>query len=502
MPRIFRIIDPEPCLSLTDYISHGGGDALIAARLVAPSEIVETLRLSGLRGRGGAGFPTATKWAGVIANGSAAPTPVVVNAAEGEPSTFKDHTILRCNPYRVLEGALIACAVLNAEQLIICMKRSFTTEWARVSSAVTELADEGWLKGINVRFVAGPDSYLFGEETAMLEVASGRHPFPRVTPPWRRGVDASTESSALALLADTSEQEGVPALVNNVETFANVTLIVRNGPDWFRTIGSVESPGSIVCTVTGSTRTSAVGEYEMGTPLREVLDDLGGGPLPGRHIIGVLPGASSAFVIDEDFDTPLTYETFAAIGSGLGSAGFWCVDDFDNTVSFAHDVSRFLSTESCGQCTPCKDDGIAVTELLAGGPQITESLLVELGARLDTIAEGARCSLASQQQVVIRSLLNLIPRPGDTQFRESASTAETDQTAVIFAPLLNIDGGGAVVDEHHQLKRPDWSFGVDSGEYPVQRMQHIEPESTELHGTKPTTELQPTALHSNVDVQT
>jgi NADH-quinone oxidoreductase subunit F len=492
VPRIFRVLDPTPCLTLADYFAQGGGEGLIAARLVSPTTIIDTLRESGLRGRGGAGFPTATKWAGVLANSSGAATPVVINAAEGEPSTFKDHAILRSNPYRVLEGALIACVVFQATELAICLKRTFIEEWDRVTQAVTEFGSEGWLTGINIRYVAGPSSYLFGEETALLEVISGRHPFPRVTPPWRRGLDASHDGSALAELAGTEDQQGTPALVNNVETFANVALIVRNGPDWFRSIGTQESPGSIVCTVTGSSSTSGVGEFEMGTPLYEVLDDLGGGALPGKHIIGVLPGASSAFVIDEDFDTPLTYESFAEIGSGLGSAGFWCVDDTDDRVTFAHDVSRFLSTESCGQCTPCKDDGIAVTQLLSGSPAITNDLLTQVDARLATIVDGARCSLATQQQVVIRSLMNLIPRPGDSQFEPATQQPSVPPVHLLFAPLLDIAGSTARVDDEHQSKHPDWSFdAVDSGEYPVQRLQHIQPASTELSETSAASPISP-----------
>jgi NADH-quinone oxidoreductase subunit F len=480
VPKVFRVLDPSPCLSLVDYASNGGGEALVAARLVEPISIVDALRASGLRGRGGAGFPTATKWAGVIANQSLQPTPVVINAAEGEPSTFKDHTILRCNPYRVLEGALIACVVLHSTDLVICLKRSFAAEWERVTEAVTEMRTQGWLDGISVSYVAGPSSYLFGEETALLEVVSGRYPFPRVTPPWRRGID-DTDSSALASLTGPTESESAPALVNNVETFANVALIVRNGPDWFRSIGTDKSPGSIVCTISGSSRIAAVGEFEMGTLLREVVEDLGGGAQPGKHIIGVLPGASSAFVIDEDFDTPLTYEAFQSIGSGLGSAGFRCVDDSDDPATFAYGVSRFLSVESCGQCTPCKDDGIAVTNLLSNDPTITTELLREIDGRLSTITQGARCSLATQQQVVLRSLLALIPRPGDRYFAETDDVQKTPIPQSEFAPLLDIRSGAAELDQHQLLKQPDWSYdATSSGEYPVQRLQHQTPESTQL----------------------
>ena len=198
MAIIYRVLDRTPCTSLREYINGGGGDALLAARKIGASEVIDAIEQSGLRGRGGAGFPTATKWRSVLTNASPdSSTPVVINGAEGEPSTFKDRTILRSNPYRVLEGALIACAVVEAEELVVCMKRSFTHEWARVTSALDEMVAQGWLGPLRVRYVAGPSAYLFGEETALLEVIGHRQPFPRVTPPWRRGVDEVGDHEAL-----------------------------------------------------------------------------------------------------------------------------------------------------------------------------------------------------------------------------------------------------------------------------------------------------------------
>ena len=204
----------------------GGGDALGAARKVPPANVIDALARSGLRGRGGAGFPTSTKWSSVMANASSAqPTPVVINGAEGEPSTFKDRTILRNNPFRVLEGGLVTCTVLGAAELIICLKASFDQEWKRMTGAVEAIRDADWLQGVTVRFVAGPGAYLLGEETALLEVVDNRQPFPRVTPPWRRGVeegDPDDGAPAHAQLATPHGASAAPVLVNNVETFANV----------------------------------------------------------------------------------------------------------------------------------------------------------------------------------------------------------------------------------------------------------------------------------------
>ena len=477
MAIIYRVLDRTPCTSLREYINGGGGDALLAARKIGASKVIDAIEQSGLRGRGGAGFPTATKWRSVLTNASPdSSTPVVINGAEGEPSTFKDRTILRSNPYRVLEGALIACAVVEAEELVVCMKRSFTHEWARVTSALDEMVAQGWLGPLRVRYVAGPSAYLFGEETALLEVIGHRQPFPRVTPPWRRGVDEVGDHEALSATAELATplgSAGAPALVNNIETFANVALIVANGPEWFREVGTDESPGSLVCTVVGDLQRHGVAEFAMGTPLRTVIEELGGGAQPGRHIIAVLPGASSAVVGETLLDTPLTHESLKAVGSALGSAGFHCVDDAADTFALAHGAARFLAVESCGQCSPCKEDGLAVMGLLQQLLDGTAPPDVEarIAGRLATVTNEARCSLATQQQVVLGSLVTLcaveqqpvrLPDPDITE----------RVVALALLPLIDIVDGVAIYDERHATKQPDWTYDlVDSGSFPAQRLQ-------------------------------
>ena len=491
---IFRVLDDHPVDDLADHIARGGGEALRAARLVDPAVIVDLLAESGLRGRGGAGFPTATKWRTILTNASPIHrTSVVINAAEGEPSTFKDRTILRNNVFRVFEGALIACHVVDAVELVIAVKDSFDTELRIIDAAVTEMREAGWLDSIDVRVVRGPGSYLFGEETAMLEVISNRPPFPRVSPPWRRGVDDVVDGDgATAELAGANGTTGAPALVNNVETFANVALIVAHGAPWFREVGTVESPGTIVCTVVGDTRRHGVGEFAMGTPLRDVIEALGGGTDAGRRIIAVLPGASAAIIGENALATPLTHEDMRAAGSALGSAGFYCIDDAADTFALAHGASRFLSVESCGQCVPCKDDGLAVTSLLAqllDGTAETD-VSVRIGARLATITNGARCSLASQQQVVISSLLALcVATPVPTEPNAHDDVANRTAERVLgsaLRPLLDIVDGVAILDDSFAAKQPDWSYdATSSGLYPVQRLhgattlaRHDQPAST------------------------
>jgi NADH-quinone oxidoreductase subunit F len=479
MPLIHRVLDERPCDDLDAYVALGGGDALSMVRRVEPANVIDALARSGLRGRGGAGFPTAAKWSSVMAHASPVQTtPVVINGAEGEPSTFKDRTIIRNNPFRVIEGALVACAVLGSNELIVCLKHSFTQEWQRLASAVDSLREAGWLKDVVVRFVAGPNAYLFGEETALLEVVEDRQPFPRVSPPWRRGVDEDDDvAPATAPLATPQGSSAAPVLVNNVETFANVALIVRNGPEWFREMGTDDSPGSLVCTVVGDVAQSGVGEFPMGTSLREVIDTLGGGPLPERRIVAALPGASGAVVAENLFDTPLTHEAFRAAGTALGSAGFFCIDDTLSPLLAAHGAARFLAVESCGQCTPCKDDGLALTALLGGLIDGTapEDAVVEIGSRLQTVTNEARCNLALQQQIVVGSL---IARCGDLSRSALDSSIPVEVVeagkARLLVPLLDIVDGRAVFDEREAKKQPDWSFDVvDSGTYPAQRLQDV-----------------------------
>ena len=484
MPMIHRVLDEQPCADLDAYVALGGGEALAMVRRVEPANVIDALTRSGLRGRGGAGFPTATKWSSVMANASPVQTtPVVINGAEGEPSTFKDRAIIRNNPFRVIEGALVACAVLGSDELIVCLKGSFTQEWQRLTSAVDTMREAGWLNDVTVRFVAGPNAYLFGEETALLEVVEDRQPFPRVSPPWRRGVDEDDDvAPANAPLATPQGSSAAPVLVNNVETFANVALIVRNGPDWFREIGTDGSPGSLVCTVVGDVVQSGVGEFPMGTSLREVIDELGGGPLPERRIVAALPGASGAVVAEKQFDTPMTHEAFRAAGTALGSAGFFCIDDAFSPLLAAHGAARFLAVESCGQCTPCKDDGLALTELLGGLIDGTapEDAIGEIGSRLQTVTNEARCNLALQQQIVVGSL---IARCGDLSRTTLGSSIPAEvveaANARLLVPLLDIVDGTAVFDEQEAKKQPDWTFDVvDSGTYPAQRLQDV-PVTTE-----------------------
>jgi NADH:ubiquinone oxidoreductase subunit F (NADH-binding) len=481
MTLVHRVLSPHPIATLEEYLERGGGRGLEQARQQDPDVTIEVLRASGLRGRGGAGFPTGVKWRTVRDNASpTAATTVVVNAAEGEPGTFKDRTIMRNDPYIVIEGALIAAHAMGSPQIVLALKKSFTTELERVRRAVREYADAGFTPGIEFVVFEGPNEYLYGEETALLETIDGRYPFPRISPPFRRGVtevvetqaDATSESGLSAhveMAGPGGESEAPPALVDNVETMANVGRIIARGADWFRTEGTDKSPGTIVCTVTGSTQRHGVGEVIMGTTLREAIDEIGGGPRPGHHIRAVMTGAANAFIPASDLDTPLTYEDMAATGSGLGSGSFIVLDDTVDVVAMAAGASRFLAVESCGQCTPCKQDGLILADLMAAlcRSEAKEGELATIAKRLGTIGDRARCTLANQHQVLLGGIFERFA--DDVRAHVDGRAQPTEP--LLVAELLNIDDGTAVLDEHHRDKQPDWSYdAVWSGKVPAEEL--------------------------------
>jgi NADH-quinone oxidoreductase subunit F len=478
-----RVLDAEPVPTLDAYAGGDGGRGLDAALRLGPQATIEEVEASGLRGRGGAGFPTGKKWRTVAGNASPAlPSTVVVNASEGEPGSFKDRTLLRTNPYRVIEGALVAAHAVGADGIIFALKASFTTELDRLRRAIAEVRSAGWSKGVDLYVVEGPSEYLYGEETALLEVIAGRKPFPRIAPPYRHGVDdvgPDPVSGSGTLMAAPSDESVVPpTLVNNVETMANVPWILANGAEAYRTVGTEQSPGTVVCTITGSTRRHGVGEFAMGTPLVEVIEALGGGPAQGR-VVAVLSGVAHPLLPGDRLEVPLSYEALQDAGSGLGAAGFIVFDESDDLVAVAQGVARFLSVESCGQCTPCKQDGLAIADLLDSlrSSSAIEHDLEVLNRRVETVADGARCYLGHQQQRVAGSLLSLFPELLRAHLEEGGQPAAEP---VLIAPIVEISGERARLDESHRDKQPDWTEApLDSGQAPADRIDQRLEEATE-----------------------
>lgn len=479
MLTVNRVLDREAIETMADYVAIGGGEALDIARQIGPHELADLISDSGLRGRGGAGFPTGLKWKTVAASRSEVlPTTVVVNAAEGEPGTFKDRALIRTNPFRLLEGTVIAAIAVGAPRIRIGIKASFGREVSRLERAIDEATTAGWFEGLNIAMVLGPDAYLFGEETALLEVIEGRQPFPRVTPPFRRGLEeGDTRSAGGVHLATLGGSDEPPALVDNVETLSNVPLIVTNGVEWFRELGTDRSPGTILVTITGATRRHGVAELPMGTTLRQAIDTIGWGPADGSQVGIVLSGTANAMIPAEQLDTELTYEAMRAAGSGLGSAGFIVFDDKTDPVAVAQGVSRFLGVESCGQCEPCKLDGLELSGLLtvARHSEIRPMQVDELDRRVQTVSIGARCNLARQQEDVVGSLMRLFPEviEGRTVHGEGAELPPV-LTPLLIAPIADLIAGIATLSSTQELKQPDWSYdNLDSGIAPAARLGNV-----------------------------
>lgn len=470
-----RVLDTEPTTSLEQHLAAGGGRGLEAARRLGADGSIEELEASGLRGRGGAGFPTGTKWRSVAAATTEVhPATVVVNGAEGEPGCYKDRAILHANPYRVLEGAVIAAEALGADRAVVAVADTSPDEVAALRSAIAEVEAAGWSEEVELDVATGPHHYLFGEETALLEVLDGRQPFPRIAPPYRLGVDEEGTQpggpAARVMAAEGEATDVPPALVNNVETMANVALVLAEGATWFRSVGTDGTPGTTVVTISGSTSRHGVAELPTGTPLAEAIERIGGGAGRDRSLVAALPGVSAPLIPAARFDTPLCFDAMQAIGSNLGAAGFIIFDDSVDPVAIAHGVARFLAVESCGQCRPCKQDGLGIADHLA-------RLMTAEGGRSDldlvqrllsTVTEGARCFLAQQQQEVVSSVLQLFPEVVEAHRDRTLPTPDP----VLVAPIVRFEGERAVLDERQAQKQPDWTYGTEwSGQSPADRFE-------------------------------
>ncbi len=391
--KAHALLPERPYTSYDDYRANAGVDALAKAREREPQELIEEIRESGLRGRGGAGFPTGVKWQTI--HDHPCPTRFVVcNAAEGEPGTFKDRWLLRQNPYAVLEGMLIAAHAVGAKRAFLGLKKSFTKEVARVKAALDEMTSV--LGGVEITIVEGPEDYLFGEERALLEVIEGNDPLPR------EADDMAYEHGLFATPGSPN-----PALMNNAETLAHVPSIVRHGASSFRELGTPETPGTLLFTMSGDIRRPGVYEREAGIPLRLLVNTVGGGMGRGRTFKAILPGVSSRLLGPEDLELSCDFESMKAAGSGLGSAGFVVYDDRRSGCAIAQMAAEFLYQESCSQCSACKSSlGIAagaMNELASGAP--ARDLVDRAIAAAHRAPQGNRCYLPVQGSILLPSVL-------------------------------------------------------------------------------------------------
>jgi NADH-quinone oxidoreductase subunit F len=437
------LLDAAPG-SFDEYVASGGGRGLEIALAAGGDAVIEEVARSGLRGRGGAGFPTGEKWRAIRTTGTGGRF-AVCNGAEGEPATFKDRLLLRTNPYQVLEGLAIAAYAIGAERAYVGVKEAFGREQTALRRALNEMQQADALGGIPFDVVLGPDLYLFGEETGLEEVIEGRLPLPRVARPFVFGLFASPPNEN-------------PTLVNNVETLANVPHIVSDGPDWLRSNGPDGSPGTMLFTVCGDVQREGVFELPMGTTLRQLVDDVAGGPAKGRTVKAIYPGASNTVLTPAEFDAPLDFDSLRELGSGLGSGGFAVFDDSACMVNAAHLYSRFLYVESCGQCPACKFGTGQATELLAklesggGSDWEVESLL----ARAKSATDGQKCALPTGESLLVQSLVQVFP----DEFRSHLGGACPLPREITFHKIVDWHPAERrfVYDRSYAGKQPDWTY--------------------------------------------
>ncbi|MBP1623004.1 MAG: nuoF [Acidobacteria bacterium] len=330
------------------YESLGGYRALSKAlKEYAPAEIIDIVKKSGLRGRGGAGFPTGMKW-GFVPKDSGKSVYLCVNADESEPGTFKDRVIIEKDPHQLIEGIIISAYALGCHHAFIYIRGEFVYGAGVLDRAIAEAYDKGYLgkdilgSGFDVDLTVhrGAGAYICGEETALLESLEGKRGHPRLKPPFPAVVGLY----------------GAPTVINNVETLANISHIINNGAEWYASIGVERNAGTRLFGVSGHVRRRGVYELPMGTPLRELIFDHCGGLRDGRKLKAVVPGGSSVPVLTADqVDVRLDFDSVAKAGSMLGSAGVIVMDDSTCMVKAALRISRFYAEESCGQCTQCRE---------------------------------------------------------------------------------------------------------------------------------------------------
>lgn len=374
--------DPA-AIPLDGWKKRGGYAALDAALKMTPSEIIAVVKDSGLRGRGGAGFPTGVKWS-FMKQGDGKPHYLCCNADESEPGTFKDREIMRWTPHALVEGCAIGSYAIGAETCYIYIRGEFTEPILRVEAALAEAYAAGLLgknamgsgKTINIYVHRGSGAYICGEETALMNSLEGQRGNPRIKPPFPA----------------TSGVFGQPTTINNVETLAAVPHILTRGAAWYKTFGRADNPkstGTKLYSVCGNIARPGNYEVPMGFPFKDFLYDLCGGPLPGRTFKAVIPGGISVPIqsMAEVDATLMDYEGFVAQGSMLGSGGVIVWDDAQNLVKLIARAARFFAHESCAQCTQCREGTAWTTKILeriVAGEGTAEDLdtLLEIGENM------------------------------------------------------------------------------------------------------------------------
>lgn len=401
-PILLQKLDGPPW-DIEPYLRVGGYDAWRkCVKELSHEQIVNELKQAGLRGRGGAGFPTGIKWDKVL-NHRITERYFVCNAGEHEPGTFKDRYLVKHHPHQLLEGCLIAAYTVKAKASFIYLNHEYVEERANLVKAMEQAKARGLLGknilgtglDLEIEIFEGQGSYVAGEETAMLESMQGRPAMPRQKPPFY-----PTDFGLY----------GKPTLVNNVETLCNVPRIIKKGATWFTQVGTDKCPGTMLFSLSGAIKNPGVYELPLGTPLRRLIEDCGGGVPGGRKVKAVFPGGPSFSMVTADqLDLPMDFDTLKKAGTGLGSAGVIVVDDGMCMVEQTLKFSDFFKVESCGQCPPCRMGTINLATVMAkiengeGTQKDLDTLLQLCGFVKGT----GYCTLVTGAAVLVQSSLKL-----------------------------------------------------------------------------------------------
>jgi len=350
---------------LTVYKKNGGFAAFKnAVTKMKPTEVTDVVKNSGLRGRGGAGFPTGMKWSFI--DNKNWPHYVVANADESEPGTFKDREIMEGNPFQFLEGLMLASYAVGANVAYVYLRGEFWELGAALDEQIAEMEEAGYLGdklfgteySLRIYTHLGAGAYICGEETALLESLEGKRGQPRVRPPFPPAVGLY----------------GKPTIINNVETFTNVPMILANGAEWHKTMGTADSAGVKIFSLSGRVRKPGNFELPLGTTFRDLIYKHGGGVQDSRKVKAIMPaGASSSLILVDDdkvLDTPMDYATVRTLKADLGSASIIVIDDTVSMDWLINKTVHFFKHESCGKCTPCREGTYwmsHLTERIHGG---------------------------------------------------------------------------------------------------------------------------------------
>ena len=397
---LLKYTDVPEQYRIETYIKDDGYTALKKALKMAPAELVEEVKKSGLRGRGGAGFPTGLKWS-FLPKGSVKPVYLVCNADEGEPGTFKDRYLMEKDPHLFIEGTIISSYAINAKQAFIYVRGEFVLSANRLEEAIKEAMKAGYVgknilgSGYDLEITVhrGAGAYICGEETSLLESLEGKRGYPRLKPPFPAVVGAFKS----------------PTIINNVETIAAVPWIVLNGGEAYAKIGTEKSKGTKLFSISGKVNKPGVYEVDLGYPMGKFIEEYAGGIKDGKKLKAVIPGGSSTPVLkaSEIEGVVLDYESIAKAGSMLGSGAIIVFDETDCMVKAISVLADFYAHESCGQCTPCREGtpwmARIIRNILTGkGKESDPDLLLEI---CDNILGKTVCPLGDAAAMPVDSFV-------------------------------------------------------------------------------------------------